>query len=148
MQGLYLLDGMSFFSNKITVKFEVNKPRTWKGLSYILKSSILQNEITARGLDCNVHLIYRTPQGDNQTDWLLFEAEYWMPNQHVDHCRFYIRTGVVPTSQRKKVVDILNNEVLPKLVDWMEIQICKPQNSTDRGGFYAYVKKMELILNY
>ncbi|BDD03880.1 hypothetical protein [Aureibacter tunicatorum] len=128
--------------------FDIEKPKTWKGLSYVLKSSILKDEITSRGIECNVHLIYWTPQLNNQTDCSIIEAEYWLPNQNVEHGRFYIRSGVVPSSERKKVETILINEVLPKLIDWVEIQVNTSIEATHRPGmFCAFYKEGELILN-
>lgn len=128
--------------------FDIEKPKAWKGLSYVLKSSMLKDEIIARGVDCNVHLIYWTPQRNNQTNYSIIEAEYWLPNQNVDHTRFYIRSGVVPSIDRKKAETILVNEILPKLIDWMENQIKTPIESTNRPGmFCAFYKEGELILN-
>lgn len=130
------------------MEFIIEKPKTWKGLSYILKSSILQNAIVSKGLDCYVHLIYMTPQGDNHINCMLINAEYWLPNQNINYCRFYIRTGVVPATERKIVSQILNEEVLPLLLDWMEAQINKPLNSTTlRSGFYAFYKDSKLVIN-
>jgi len=128
--------------------FYIQKPKTWKGLSYVLKSSILKDEIISREIECNVHLIYWTPQRNNQTDCSIIEAEYWLPNRNVDDGMFYIRTGVVPSSERKKVEISLINELLPKLIDWMEIQVNTAIEATSRlGMFCVFYKEGELILN-
>lgn len=127
--------------------FDIEKPKTWKGLSYVLKSSMLKDEIIARGIDCKVHLIYWTPQRNNQTDCSIIEASYWLPNQNVDYTRFYIRSGVVPSRERKKVETIFVHEILPKLINWMENQVKTPIEATNRPGmFCAFYKEGKLIL--
>ncbi|GAB3533044.1 hypothetical protein GCM10027443_17740 [Pontibacter brevis] len=130
------------------MKFEIEKPKTRKGLSYVLKSSFLKDAITSRGLDCNVVLVYRTPGGGNTEDCSLIDAEYWVPNQNVDEYRFYIRAGVVPSTERKKVEAILLDEVLSRLVDWMASELNQPPKSTKLPGkFRASYRNGELVLN-
>lgn len=119
------------------MRFVIEKPRTKKGLSYIFKYSILKNAIISKNLDCNVHLVYRTPGRNPENDCSLIEAEYWLPNYKVDYYRFYIRTGVVPSPIRKKVEILFINEVLHKLVDWMIFITNQPDNSTIKSGKFA-----------
>ncbi|MHB1276807.1 MAG: hypothetical protein ACYC1Q_00245 [Bacteroidia bacterium] len=115
----------------------IDKPKTWKGLSYVLKSSLLEKVIKDRGLECYVQLHYWTPQGNNKTNCRLIEAEYWDTNENVPYSRFYIRTGVVPSAERKKVEELLMSEVLPKLIVWMERKVNEPINSTQRSGMFC-----------
>lgn len=96
--------------------FSIEKPKTWKGLSYVLKSSLLKEAIAENELDCNVHLKYWTPGGDSQTGWSILDGHYWLPNRHVDYARFYIRAGVVPSAIRKEVEVKLGSEALPELI--------------------------------
>ncbi|WP_018343626.1 hypothetical protein [Cytophaga aurantiaca] len=129
------------------MRFDIEKPKTWKGLSYILKSSVLEDAIISNNLDCNVHLIYWTPQRDNKTDCSLIEAEYWLSNQNVDYARFYIRTGVVPSSDRKKAETLFTEHVLPNLIDWMKHKITLPNNSSISSGmFCAFYKNGNLVI--
>lgn len=124
----------------------ISKPKTWKGLSYVLKSSLLINELELNGMDCYVDLNFWTPQQNNRPEWSLIEAEYWLPNSNVDYGRFYIRTGVVPSPDRKVAENIFINEVLLQLVKWMKIQVTIPVNSTNRPGmFYAFYKNGKLF---
>jgi hypothetical protein len=126
--------------------FVIKKEKTWKGLSYVLKSSVLKNEIIARGLDCYIYLNYWTPQMNNETAWPLIEAEYLLPNANVDHSRFHIRTGVVPSAERKNAEIILINEVLPRLIEWMTKKINQPVNSTDtEWRFSAFYKDRKVV---
>lgn len=130
------------------MKFEIEKPKTWKGLSYVVKSSWLIDEISSRGIDCNIHLIYWTPQGDNQTNCSIIEAEYWLPNRNVSYPRFYIRSGVVPSKERKKVETIFLNKVLPKLMDWIKVQSELALDSNLRPEmFCAFYKNKKLVIN-
>lgn len=130
--------------------FIVEKQKTWKGLSYVLKSSILKNAIIEKGLDCYVNLVYWTPQHQlsRKNDCSIIEAEYWEPNHNVDYFRFYIRTGVVPSVERKKVELIFINNVLPKLINWMTMKTNQlPIARQNQGMFCAYYRNGQLEIN-
>ena len=128
--------------------FSVNKPDTWKGLSYVLKSSRLKDAIVDAGLDCYVNLRFWTPQQDHKKDCSLIQAEYWLPNPYVHHTRFYIRTGVVPSMERKAAEAVMMAEVIPQLVDWMGKQLAEPLNSRQRPGmFCAYWRDGKLVID-
>lgn len=116
--------------------FTVEKPKISKGLSYVLKSSALKDEIDTNELDCNVHLVYWTPQLDNRQNCSLIEAEFWLPNENVPNTRFYIRTGVVPSENRKNAETILKSQVLNPLIDWMKKRMNEPVNSTTKAGWF------------
>lgn len=127
--------------------FIVEKPKTKKGLSYVLKSSMLKSAIIARGIECYVHLVFWTPRGDNKNDCSIVEAEYWLPNRRVEYPRFYIRSGVVPSIERKEVEIIFVREMLPELVNWMENQVKTPIEAINRPGmFYAIYKEGKVIM--
>lgn len=121
-----------------SMPFHIEKPKTWKGLSYVLKSSWLITALEQKGIDTYVQLVYYTRHKPFDPPYMLFEAEYWPPNLHVDHYRFYIRTGVVLSTERKKAETLLLAEVLPKLIEWMELQIHRDLYATKSRMFCAY----------
>lgn len=115
----------------------VEKPKTWKGLSYVLKTSVLEKALIEAGLDCYVQLVYWTPKQDHKTHCSIIEAHYWYPNNNVPYYRFYIRAGVVPSNERENVEALLSNEVLPKLIQWMQRRVNEDLNSTKRSTYFS-----------
>ena len=111
------------------MKFDVEKPKTWKGLSYPLKTSMLTDALVKNKIDCNIHLIYWTPQ-QRDKNYNLLECHYWLANENVDYDRFYIRAGVVKSENRKLAETLLTNEVIPKLIEFIKTKIEQQTNST------------------
>ena len=108
------------------MKFDIEKPKTYKGNSYVLKSSVLKNKIEETGLDCNVHLVYWTPKSGGS----ILTAEYWLPNKRIEYDRFYIRSGVVNSEDRKHAAELLENKIIPILIDRIKFIKNESQNST------------------
>ncbi len=118
------------------MRFEVEKPKTWKGLSYALKTSLLKDAVEAAGIDCNIDLRYWTPQPIPGGDTIL-ECFYWLPNANIDYDRFYIRAGIVKSKQRKAAQDLLIENVIPKFIAWMlAIKSLPPDSAKLRHNLY------------
>ena len=79
------------------MKFSINKPKTYKGLSYPLKSSFLKQAMEEAELDIEVNLHYWTPQILGS----ILSVDYWLPNEHISGDRFFIRAGAIPSQSRK-----------------------------------------------
>lgn len=127
--------------------FNIEKPKVPKGYSYVLKSSVLKDAIIANDIACNVHLVYWKPKQNEAFDYSLIDAWYWEPNQNVDDYRFYIRSGQVFSSERKKIEVILKDEVVPQLIGWMKSKTEQPANSTtNTGRFCAFYKDGRLVI--
>lgn len=108
----------TIFNNLIKMKFDIEKPKTRKGLSYVLKTSMLKDILDANNIDCNIHLIYWTPRNIPIGETIL-ECHYWLPNKNVDYDRFYIRAGTVKSESRKVAEKLMKEQVLPKFIDWI-----------------------------
>ena len=104
---------------------EIEKPKLPKGLSYALKTSLLQATLEEAQIDCYVHLNYWRPQ----TGCSVLEAEYWLPNQNVPYPRVYIRAGVVPSSHHKAASDAIAKNILPAFTEWLLRILALPENS-------------------
>ena len=118
------------------MQFEVEKPKTWKGLSYALKTSLLKEAVEAAGLDCNIILRYWTPQAVLGGDTIL-ECFYWLPNANVAYDRFYIRAGTVKSEKRKAAQDLLIEKVIPKFIAWMlKIKSLPPDTAKLKHNLY------------
>ncbi|HEX7870720.1 MAG TPA: hypothetical protein VF455_11475 [Chryseobacterium sp.] len=122
------------------MKFTVDKPKTWKGLSYPLKTSILKDAIDDAKIETTVHLKYWTPQ-IHEEKYNILECEFWPTSINVNYDRFYIRAGVVKSKDRKLVEDYLKSEVIPKLILFMKSKISLPDNSTKlkQGSYFKAV---------
>jgi hypothetical protein len=114
----------------------IEKPKLPKGLSYALKTSILQEAIESAGLDCHINLNYWTPQKVPGGDTIL-ECFYWLPNANVDHDRFYIRAGSIKSEQRKTAENLLREKVIPVFIKWMKkIKSFPPDSPRLRHNLY------------
>ena len=132
------------------MRFDIEKAQTWKGLSYPLKTSMLKDALEKNKVDCNMHLVYCTPQQHDEK-YNVIECHYWLANQNVDYDRFYIRAGVVKSEKRKLAETLLINEVLPKLIDFIKNKIKLSPNSTTKDkqdSFQAVFVDDKILINY
>jgi hypothetical protein len=100
------------------MRFTTEKPKLQKGLSYVLKTSMLKNAVEATGLDLNIDLIYWNPYRIAIGETIL-ECHYWLPNERIDYDRFYIRAGTVKSEHRKTAELRLKEKVIPEFTDWI-----------------------------
>ena len=132
------------------MKFTVEKPKTWKGLSYPLKTSMLKDAIDNSKIDCNIDLNYWTPQQFDET-YNILECEFWGANSNVDYDRFFIRAGVVKSEDRKLAETLLRNEVIPKLIEFISSKVSQAFNSTllSRQTYFkaVFINKKIIIYN-
>lgn len=111
------------------MEFTIDKPKTWKGLSYPLKTSMLKDAVENAKINGTVHLIYWTPQKYDET-YNILECEFWPANKSFDYHRFYIRAGAVKSQDRKLAETFLINDVIPRLITFMQNKISQTSNST------------------
>ncbi len=103
----------------------IEKPKLQKGVSYVLKTSMLQEALERAQIDCHVLLSY----GALRLGGSVLEAHYWLPNAHVDHPRVYVRAGVVPSAERSAALSALGNEILPTFTAWLARILALPADS-------------------
>jgi hypothetical protein len=106
----------------------VSKPRLPKGLSYVLKTSQLEEALS--DFDVHIDLVYWRPQGGNS----ILEGQYWLPNENVPHPRVYVRAGVVPSALRSKAADALAGTALPSFAEWLRQIVELPSGSPALHG--------------
>jgi hypothetical protein len=130
------------------MRFEIEKPKIRKGLSYALKTSILKDAIDNAGIDYNIHLIYwqtySIPVGET-----IFECHYLLPNENVDYDRLYIQAGTVKSEDRKNAETLLKEKVIPKFIDWVSKIQSLPDLSTklkNKLYFNAIFKDNEVAI--
>lgn len=112
------------------VMMTVKKPKLRKGLSYVLKTSLLQEALDQARIDCHVDLKYWTPQSGSS----VLEAHYWLPNGNVEYPRVYLRAGVVPITERQAALDALRCDILPAFISWLSRIIALPKGSPKLHG--------------
>ena len=83
--------------------FKIEKSKIAKGRSYILKTSLLQNAVSAASLTIPIHLIYWTPQIDGS----VLQALFWPPSENCAHSRLYVRAGSLPSEVRRSALEQL-----------------------------------------
>jgi len=99
----------------------IEKGRIRKDYSHVIKSSMLTPLIEKINSDeeFSVQVVYLQPKISKNESWIL-DAQFWTPNEHVNHYRFYIRPGCVKSEQRKLTFENMEKSILPKLIDWMD----------------------------
>ena len=107
------------------MEMTISKPPIRKGLSYVLKTSWLQQIMEENGLNCHVDLNYWVPQSGGS----ILEAEYWLPNANIPYPRVYVRAGALPSDQRRVAADSMLNTVLPAYAKWLGAVLKLPRNS-------------------
>ena len=103
----------------------IEKPRLPKGLSYVVRTSVLEAELERAGIDCPVELRYWTPQAGGS----VLEAHYWLPNEHVPNARVHVRAGVVASAERGEAEQALEQEILPAFIAWLAGVLALPAGS-------------------
>jgi hypothetical protein len=91
----------------------VSKPKLPKGLSFVLKTSQLEQALF--DIDCHVYLRYWVPQCGGS----ILEGDYWLPNENFPYPRVYIRAGAIPSALRSAASEALRESALPKFRDWL-----------------------------
>ena len=132
------------------MRFDIDKPKLRKGLSYVLQTSILKDAIEAAGIDCNINLHYWNPYKIPVGETIL-ECFYWLPNENVDYDRFYVRAGTVQSENRKIAQELLKIKAIPKFIDWIIKIKSLPANSTSlkhNSYFNAVFRDNEVKLFY
>lgn len=98
------------------VKFQamlIEKSPLPRGMSYVLKSSVLESALSQAGIDLDVHLIHSTGA-------IFFDAYFWPPNANVRHERLYVRAGVVQAKESHDARLYVESTVLPDFIAWIK----------------------------
>jgi len=106
----------------------INKPKVPKGLSYIIKSSQIQELFEGLKLDIDISVNYLVSKGGPQ-GIRVFECCYWLPNMNISYDRLYITIGTVSVDKKDKI-DTLLKVLFPKFKEWVLFIMSQPDNST------------------
>ena len=111
------------------MKWTIEKPKSPKGQSYVLKTASLQEMLSDAGIATAVHLIYR-PFNKAFSKITLLSCYYWLPNGNVPYSRFYISVSAVAFEDRKMADELMQLRILPELISWMQNIVAQPEDST------------------
>lgn len=103
----------------------IEKKKLSKGLSYPLRSSVLEAVLSALAIAPDAHLI----QGGGSK---LFECFFWPPNPNVSSERLYIRTTAVPEARASEARAFIESSVIPEFSAWLQAILALAPNSTVR----------------
>ena len=101
----------------------VSKPKLRKGLSYVLKTSQLEQALLNAEINIHTSLDY------SQCGGSILKAFYWLPNPNIEYPRLYICAGVVDSPLRTPASLTLLEEGLPAFINWVRYVIALPDNS-------------------
>ncbi|MBF9255759.1 hypothetical protein I2I11_20845 [Pontibacter sp. 172403-2] len=111
------------------MKLIIEKPKTKRGMSYALQTSLLKEVLEDLQVDNEVLLKYWTPNHFHD-GYPIFSCELWLPNQRVNYERYYIQVCPVKSEDKKIVEDLLKQKVLPEFITWLRKIVALPDNST------------------
>jgi hypothetical protein len=103
----------------------IEKSRLKMGMSYALKSSVLERALSQAGIELEVQLIYSAGNP-------FFSGYYWPPNPNVAHERLYIQAGAVSSEDCSEARQYIESSVMPMFVAWAKSILALPANSPIR----------------
>ncbi len=104
-----------------------------KGMSYVLKSSVLEHALSEAGIELDTQLIHGS-RG------IFFDAYFWPSNQNVAQERLYVRAGVVQASAAREARAYIDGSVVPEFVAWVKSILALPNNSPVRREQQYFVR--------
>jgi len=112
----------------------IEKDKLPKGTSFILKSGVLVDALTAAGISVETSL-------QHVNSVIFFEALFWPPRPNVQHERFYIRAGSVPASEARPAREFMESIVLPEFVRWAQGILALPHDSPVRCSEQVFARE-------
>ena len=103
----------------------IEKAKCPKGMSYPLRSSVLEQALGEAGIEMDVHLIHRPSP-------IFFDAFFWPPRPNVPHERLYVRASAVPGARAREARELVETRVVPELVVWVRSLLALPTDSPIR----------------
>lgn len=103
----------------------IEREKLPKGMSYPLKSSLLEESLRQAGIETATGLRIGPGHG-------FFSASFWPPNANVGHERFHVTSGAVSTEIAYRARQQMNSEVIPGFIAWAKALLALPLNSPKR----------------
>lgn len=107
----------------------IEKSRLPKGMSYVLRSSVLEHALSSAGIMLETYLVHTPGQTPGCA---FFYADFCPPNPNVAHERLYVQAGAAPSARSHEVRQYIECSVIPEFVAWVEGILALPINSPVR----------------
>jgi len=104
---------------------KIEKAKLPKGMSYVLRSSILEHALQEAGLAIDTTVTHGP-------SLIFFDAFFWPPHANAPVERLYVRAGAVTASQAHEARSFIENSVIPDLISWLQGILALPANSPVR----------------
>ena len=104
---------------------DIKKSPIAKNMSYVLKSSMLEQALLQAGIELETHLVHGHGVG-------LFTGYFWPPNPHVPHERLYIQAGVVSRNLSQMAREHIEKIVIPEFIAWARAILALPVDAPVR----------------
>lgn len=111
------------------MQLTIYKARLPKGLSYVLKTSQVEDALSPLDIDINVQLNFRVSRA-GETGTRIFECYYWLPNANVPYNRFYINIGTVHHDDKILAASLMTTTAIIAFTKWVKFIALLPANST------------------
>jgi len=110
-----------------------------KGMSFVLKSSQLEAVLKVSGL-----LSVETTFNLHNNQHILFRAYFWPGNRSlnkwIQHDRFYLIAGMVPSHEAYEKRMYVLDQVLPEFVAWAKNLLSYDRQSTHRINASVFMR--------
>lgn len=119
----------------------INKPKLPRGLSYVLKTSIIESLLESSGIDSDAVIDFCAPSSEGYVFEVFYSApkspswESYAQQQLVRDISLgtfpflFIRAGSVAGAERKTALMGLTNDAFPAFVSWFSRVAALPTNS-------------------
>lgn len=131
------------------MELHVTKPKVQKGLSYVLKTSMLKDAMELNNIDIPTFITYgvsfKIPDFEN-----VFECAFRKKDKSFDHDQLQINIRTVESKNRKNAEELIMQKVIPKFIEWVKRIEALPANSSHFRivmGFHAYYKEGEVEIS-
>lgn len=113
----------------------VERSKLPKGMSYPLKSSVLETALRSAGIELDAHLIQHVSKR-------FFDAFFWPANVNVGHERLFIRASAVQSQEAEHARNFMNESVIPEFIAWVQSIAALPANSPIRREEQCFFRQL------
>lgn len=110
-----------------------------KGMTYVLKSSVLEQALLDAGITLHTTIVHTTGN-------LFFEAQYSPPNPDVPREELVVRAGAVASGYGVAARQAIETVVMPEFIAWLNSFLSLPENSPVRRDPQSFYRRLPVHL--
>jgi hypothetical protein len=116
----------------------ITRDRIANNYAFVLKTSQLEELLNRAHIETDVTLVYWKPQIIGS----IFEAHFWLPNDHISYNRLYVRAGALPQKDISLARAGLQKDILPVFEKWITSIVELPiASSTYKDRYFEGIFK-------